>query len=361
MFYAKAIINTKALVHNLGVIRQLAPEQKILAMVKADAYGHGLITCAKALAEASVDGFGVARIAEAMALRDAGISQTIVLMDGIIESQELQLAAEHGLDIVIHRPEQIELLQSDIEINPIQIWLKIDTGMNRLGLNLNEAKACWDQLLLLKNIKHPPRIMTHFARADERDDDFTQQQMNKFFEATASMPGEYSLANSAGILAWPESYGDWLRPGIMLYGASPFAAATGTEHELQPVMTLKSQLIAIKRLQQGEAIGYGSTWVCPEPMCVGVVAIGYGDGYPRHIAQNTPVLLNGELANIVGRVSMDMVTIDLRQHPKAKVGDEVTLWGEGLPVEVIARQANTISYELLCQVTARVVKCFESN
>jgi alanine racemase len=264
------------------------------------------------------------------------------------------LCVHHGLEIAIHHPEQVRMLETARLERPLRVWLKIDTGMHRLGLEPEMVPAIFQRVRDSAAAAPDIGLMSHLARADERDCDNTLRQLGVFEAAVNGLPGERSLANSAGVLGWPQTHFDRVRPGIMLYGASPFVNSVASEEGLRPVMTFHTRLISIKRLGRGEPIGYGGTWICPEDMDVGVAAVGYGDGYPRHAPSGTPVLVNGREAPLVGRVSMDMITLDLRQHPEARIGDRVVLWGEGLPVERIADAAGTISYTLLCGVKARV-------
>lgn len=321
------------------------------AAVKAEGYGHGLVRVARTL---DADAFAVACVEEALTLREAGIERPILLLEGVFEAAELPLCARHGLEIAVHHPEQARMLETARLERPVRVWLKIDTGMHRLGLEPETAPAVFQRLRNGPSVAAAIGLMSHLARADERDCDDTLGQLRTFEAATAGLAGERSLANSAGILGWPQTHFDWVRPGIMLYGASPFVDSLAPDEDLRPVMTFHTRLISIKRLRRGEPVGYGGTWVCPEDMDVGVAAVGYGDGYPRHAPSGTPVLLDGREAALIGRVSMDMITLDLRPHPEARIGDPVVLWGEGLPVERIAQAAGTISYTLLCGVTARV-------
>ncbi len=321
------------------------------AAVKANAYGHGLIRVARAL---DADAFAVAAIEEALVLREAGIDRPILLLEGVFEAAELPLCARHDLEIAVHHPEQARMLELARLDRPLRVWLKIDTGMHRLGLEPESVSAVFQRLRDCPTAMPAIGLMSHLARADERDCDYTLRQLHAFETATAGLPGERSLANSAGILGWPQTHFDWVRPGIMLYGASPFVDTLAPDEGLRPAMTFHTRLISIKRLRRGEPVGYGGTWVCPEDMDVGVAAVGYGDGYPRHAPSGTPVSIDGREAALIGRVSMDMIMVDLRRHPEARIGDPVLLWGEGLPVEHIARAAGTISYTLLCGVTARV-------
>lgn len=354
---AIAKINLSALQHNLAVVRALAPKSKILAMIKSRAYGHGLIEVARALA--TVDAFGVACLEEAMVLRAAGITNQIIAMSGFFEANEIPLFEKHNITAVIHNHEQVKMLEA-AKI-PLNCWLKLDTGMHRLGFPLKEANEVFAKI-------KPSVVMTHLATADEIDNQDARNQIAKFNQVInnltlgAPLAGthalnpavELSITNSAGIIVFPEAQKNWVRPGILLYGASPFAHKTAAELNLQPVMTLQAQLISIHEQQAGDKIGYGGTYVCEKPMKIGTIAIGYGDGYPRHAKNGTPVLIHGQRCPIVGRVSMDLITIDLSNVTQAKIGDRVTMWGEGLPVEEIAACASTISYELLCDVSTRV-------
>ncbi|MBK8753880.1 MAG: alanine racemase [Candidatus Competibacteraceae bacterium] len=340
-----------ALVHNLRRVRAAAPGRRVMTAVKAEGYGHGLLRVARNL---DADAFAVSCIEEALTLREAGIDRPILLLEGVFEASELPLCARHRLEIAVHHPEQVLMLERTRLEWPLRIWLKIDSGMHRLGLQPGIVAAIYQRLLSCPAVAPQMGLMSHLARADERDCDATLQQLQTFNAATAGLPGERSLANSAGILGWPQTHFDWVRPGIMLYGASPFVDSLAADENLRPVMTLSTRLIAINRLRQGEAVGYGGTWICPEEMDVGVAAVGYGDGYPRHAPSGTPVLVNGRETALIGRVSMDMITLDLRRHPEARIGDPVVLWGEGLPVERVAAVVSTISYALLCGITARV-------
>ncbi|NNM58368.1 MAG: alanine racemase [Legionellales bacterium] len=350
-----AQINLSALQHNLARVRNLAPESQVLAMVKANAYGHGLLPLAHALAEADTDALGVARIQEALQLRAAGIQKTIVLMEGFFEPWELPIIAQHKLDIVVHQMEQVQALVAARLTSPIRVWLKLDSGMHRLGLTPENFLAAYTALQASKNVDDSIILTTHFACSDELDNPATPKQIQLFNEMTAELPGQRSLANSAAIIMWQETHADWVRPGIMLYGISPFADKTGIELGLLPVMTLQSRILSKHDYRKGEAIGYGGVFVCPETMSVGLIATGYGDGYPRHIpAEGTPVLVNGQVTQIIARVSMDMIYVDLRPVLDAKIGDRVILWGENLPIERIARAANTSAYELACNVSTRV-------
>lgn len=348
----RATIDLAALRHNLRRVRSYAPHRRVMAIIKADAYGHGAVRVARALADA--DGFGVARLGEAIALREAGVTQPITLLEGYSDSAELPLICDYQLSVVIHHAAQLDILERGALSTPIAVWLKIDSGMHRLGFAPAAAPAAWRRLMESAAVAKPIGLMTHLANADDRADPATQDQLTCFERAVADLGGARTIANSAGIMGWPAAHADWVRPGLMLYGVSPFNGASAAQDGLQPVMTLSTRLIAVNYLQQGDAVGYGGSWVCPQAMPVGVAAIGYGDGYPRHAAPGTPVLVNGRRVPLIGRVSMDMICVDLRSQPHARVGDPVVLWGAGLPVEEVARHATTIPYELLCGVARRV-------
>lgn len=344
-------LDLEALVHNLQRVRAAAPGRKVAVAVKAEAYGHGLVRVAQVL---DADAFAVACIEEGLTLREAGVNRPILLLEGVFEAAELPLCARHDLSLAIHHPEQLRMLEHVRLERPVRVWLKLDTGMHRLGLAPETAPTIFQRLRESPAVAPDIGWMSHLARADERDCDYTLRQLQLFEAAIADLPGERSLANSAGILGWPQTHFDWVRPGIMLYGASPFVDSLAAAEDLRPVMTFHTRLISIKRLRKGEPVGYGGTWRCPEDMDVGVAAVGYGDGYPRHAPSGTPVLINGRETPLVGRVSMDMITLDLRGHPEARIDDRVTLWGDGLPVERIAQAAGTIAYPLLCGITTRV-------
>lgn len=348
-------IDRTAFQHNLQRLSILAPDKKIMALVKADAYGHGVAALASELAD--VDNLAVCCLEEALECRRYGLTQSIVLMEGFFESSELAIIRKENFQIVIHHDEQIRTLEKIADTssnNPLTVWLKIDTGMNRLGFVPAEISAVLARLEKINNINQPIGLMTHFSDADEPNKPKTKQQLDRFITVTKDLTGPRSLANSAAIIAHPETQGDWIRPGIMLYGISPFSNKTALELNLKPVMTLYSKIMAIHQAKQGETVGYGSTWPCPENMNIGVVAIGYGDGYPRHAKHGTPILVNAKEVPLIGRVSMDMLTVDLRTQPDAKIGDPVILWGRGLPIEKIAQSADTIPYELVCSVKKRI-------
>ncbi len=356
-----ATIHAEALRHNLGVLRAMAPGSRVLAVVKADGYGHGLERVAKALSTA--DAFGVACLSDAERLRAAGHVQPIVWLSGLNAPEDLARLQQLKVETVVHDATQLDMLeQSELARHggaAIRCWLKIDTGMHRLGFAPEYAREAHARLRTMPGVEDDIVLMTHFASSDAfpgtaQDDGQTQAQLDTFAAATNGLPGPRSLANSAAVLGWASSHGDWIRPGGALYGMSVVAGRPGSEFGLRPAMTLSTRLLSVKRVSRGERIGYGATWTCPEDMSVGVAAIGHGDGYPRHAPAGTPVLVNGQPAQVIGRVSMDLMTVDLRGCLEAKVGDPVTLWGEGLPIETVAEAAGTIAYELACSVTRRV-------
>lgn len=349
----RAVISVSALRHNLAVARQAAAGARVMAVVKGNGYGHGLLRVAYALRGA--DAFAVTCLEEAIPLREAGLAHPIVLLEGPYEPGEVQLASRYRLDVVVHSEWQISVLQSVRLPRPVNVWLKVDSGMHRLGLPVEEVHSAYQRLVAAGSVAPHVRLMTHLAEADDRGSDVTERQVACFDEATDGLRGERSIANSAGLLGWPATRMGWVRPGIMLYGATPFDHTDPPHAPLRPAMTLSTRINAIYNHRAGDAIGYGGTWVCPEDMPVAVAAIGYGDGYPRHAPNGTPVLVNGSRAQLIGRVSMDMITIDLRNVPEpVEIGDPVVLWGDGLPAEEVAAHAGTIAYELFCTVTQRV-------
>jgi len=359
-----AQIDLAALRHNYRHAKALAGGGKALAVLKADAYGHGAVAAAQALA-AEADAFGVACIEEALELRAAGIKNPILLLEGFFEPAELALIDEHQLWTVIHHREQLQLFLNARFTRPVTVWLKLDSGMHRLGLPPEDYRAAYTQL---RHCAHCGELvlMSHLARADELRCDYTVQQLAVFERCVGGLPEARSLANSPATLAWPDARGqaergDWIRPGFMLYGWSPLDQIHPAVGELRPVMRLSSALISIRELAAGEPIGYGARYVCERPTRVGVVAIGYGDGYPRHAMNGTPVLVNDKRSRLIGRVSMDMLTIDLTGMPGARIGDPVELWGPSVSILDIARASDTIAYELLTGVTRRVPRRYTDN
>lgn len=349
---SRVVIDKQALKHNLQRVRELAPHSKIMAVIKADAYGHGLVRVAKTLNKA--DAFGVACLEEAEQLRAASITTPIVLLEGPHKTVDLTVIAKLNLDIVVHNDFQLEMLENAELAEPLQVWMKIDTGMHRLGFRLDKVTDILKRVAHCENIKSSFRLMTHLATANEQDNPLTLHQLANFKQVCDGIDVEKTIANSAAVISLPETHTDWIRPGLMLYGVSPMPDSDAAAQGLLPVMTLESELISIQHLKKDEPVGYGATWRCPEDMPVGVVAAGYGDGFPRHAKSGTPVLVNDVRCSLIGRASMDMLTIDLRNQPQAKIGDRVVLWGAALPVEEIARHAETIPYELLCGVHKRL-------
>lgn len=350
-----AEINLSALSHNVKSIKLQAPQAKVVAVIKANAYGHGMLTIAQYLEQnQQVDALGVARLSEALKLRQAGIQLPIMLLEGFFNDSDLALLVEHQLETVIHSSEQLQALLNSELTEKISVWLKLDTGMHRIGFHAQQFTAALQALSTSEKVLQPINLMTHFNCADEVDNPITQQQITLFKAQTKNQLGLCSLASSAAILAWPEAHADIIRPGIALYGVSPFADKTAQDHNLQPVMTLKSRLIAVRQHFAGDSVGYGANWTSDQDTILGVIAVGYGDGYPRMAPAGTPILVNGRIAPIVGRVSMDMLTVDLGPDATDKVGDQVVLWGEGLPVETVAKHIGTVAYELVTKLTARV-------
>ncbi|MBI2970074.1 MAG: alanine racemase [Gammaproteobacteria bacterium] len=345
---ARVIVDLDALRHNLSRVRALAPGARVMAIVKADAYGHGIERVAHALPAA--DAFGVACVEEAQQLLAAGVKRPIVLLEGPFSAQELKAISARGLEIVVHHAFQIELLERTAVPQPLRVWLKVDSGMHRLGFDPADVARAWARLHACRSALPPLRLMTHLARANLAGDPMTGMQLAAFERACSGLEAERSIANSAAIIGFPSSHAQWVRPGLMLYGVSPVDGRDAGDYGLRPAMTLCSELISIKRVRAGEPVGYGASWRCPEDLTIGVVAAGYGDGFPRHARSGTPVLVNGRQCAIIGFASMDMLTVDLRPVPDARIGDVVELWGASLPIERIAQHADTVPYELLCGV-----------
>jgi len=348
----RAVIETRALRHNLNTIRERARRARVMAVVKANAYGHGLVPTALSLADA--DAFAVARLEEGLALRAAGITQPIVLLEGVFTAEQLLEAARHGFDLVVHDALQVELLEEMTGPHRFVLWIKIDTGMNRLGFPPRDFAAALERLRRLKPAPLEVRLLTHLACADERDGLMTNEQLTRFRAATRGLDYSVSIANSAGVFGDVQLNGDWVRPGLALYGASPFADSSAGQLGLTPVMSLESSVIAVRHITAGETVGYGATWKASRDSSIAIIAAGYGDGLPRNLPGGTPVLIDGARAPLVGRVSMDMIAADVTGFPDVHVGTPAVLWGAGLPVEEIARHAATIPYELLCSVSQRV-------
>jgi alanine racemase len=349
----RAVIDTSALHHNLSVVRARAGSARVMAVVKANAYGHGLLSTALALDAA--DAFGVARLEEGVALREGGVAQPIVLLEGVCSAAQLEEAAQQRLDLVVHDPSQIELLEHrGGDPQRFVIWIKIDTGMNRLGFPPGEFAAALERLRRLSPAPREIRLLTHLACANERDDVVTQAQLLRFREATRGLPYAVSIANSAGLFGAVALGCDWVRPGIALYGASPFADCAAVDLGLRPVMHLESSVIAVRRVARGQSVGYGGAWVAKRDSVIAIIAAGYGDGLHRSLGGGASVLIDGQRAPLAGRVSMDMIAVDVSELARVRVGTPAVLWGPGLAVEEVARHAGTIPYELLCAVSQRV-------
>lgn len=348
----RAEVSAAALRGNLARIREVAPASRVMAVVKANAYGHGLVETAQCLAEA--DAFAVARLQEALVLRGAGVRQPIVLLEGVFDAEQLAEAAQHDLQIVVHTVEQLALLEAAPFGQRFITWLKLDTGMNRLGFRPEQLTAALERFDRLGERVRELRLLTHFAAADEPDSTMTAQQLTRFRALSGARPWVRSLCNSAGLFAFPEAQAEWVRPGLALYGVSPFAELLGAQLGLAAAMRLVSTVIAVRQVKAGETVGYGGTWRAARDASVAIVAAGYGDGLPRSLPSGTPVLINGVRAPLAGRVSMDMVAVDVSAAGPVRVGDRVVLWGPELPVEEIAAHAGTIAYELLCGVSQRV-------
>lgn len=348
-----ATVDLAALRHNLRRVRDYAPGSRVMAAVKADAYGHGAIAVSRALEAAGIDALAVACMEEAQKLREARVRTPVTILEGVISADEAALAAYEDLQIVVHDFWQLDLLEAMPQRADLQIWFKIDTGMHRLGFPPEAIPRLRETLGRNRGWEFQG-WMTHLANADDPSHPSTPAQIRLFDEVLAGAAGPRSIANSAGLIAWPNARRDWVRPGLMLYGASPMPGQTADSLGLRPALHLQSRIIARRDCDAGSAIGYGSTFVCPERMPIGVVAVGYADGMPRCLPNGTPVLVRGRRTPIAGRVSMDMITIDLRNTPEAEVEDRVTLWGPGLPAEEIASLAGTLAYELFCGLTNRV-------
>jgi len=358
-FGARALIRLGALEHNLEVIRKAAPASKVMAVIKANAYGHGMVHVAQHLSH--VDAFAVARVPEALELRANGVAGRIILLAGVMNTSELAAAMEYEFEPVVHCSLQLDLLDHSIG-GKVNVWCKIDTGMNRLGFDADDAPGVLARLQQSPGVNEI-RLMTHLASADELGGRTTAEQLDRFRTVASGFDGDVSVANTAATLGWPAaaearsefgfSGDNWIRPGIALFGISPFADKTGTALGLKPVMQFEARLIAIKPLKAGDRVGYKGAYRSQSATTMGIISAGYGDGYSRHFRSGTPVLINGRRVPVVGNISMDMIAIDLGDAPEDRVGDIATLWGDGLPVEEVAPWANAIPYELVCGVMNR--------
>ncbi len=347
---SQARLDLNALQHNVAHAQHLAPGAKLMAVVKANAYGHGSLTVARAL-DGHADAFAVASLEEAALLREGGVQQPVLLLEGVFAPGELDSVAALDLWLTIAGEEQLAWLEEARLPRPLQCWLKVDTGMHRLGVNAHKADALYQRLSACRNSQGTPVLFTHLACADYATSTATSRQLALFDSLTADAPR--SAANSAGLLAWPDSHYNWVRPGYMLYGNSPMLEAHANAAALKPVMTLASAVIALRDIAPGEAVGYGGTWVATRPSRIATVAIGYGDGYPRQAANGTPVLVDGQPASLAGRVSMDMITVDVTGLRDIRCGSEVILWGAGLPLNTVAEHASSSGYELITRMPTR--------
>jgi len=350
-------ISRAALHHNLAVIRRTVPQSKVMAVIKANAYGHGLIETARALAAA--DALAVARLDEAVMLREAGVQSPLVLLEGVATAEQLTEAVARNLELVVHDPSQLALLQESASTADLVVWLKADTGMNRLGFRAEGFRAALAQLRAMPAPPREIRALTHLARAEEVDVDMTSQQIARFTALThQARILVTSIGNSAGIFGWEAARSAWVRPGLALYGVSPFAASR-QRPDLLPAMSFLTTVIAVRKVPRGETVGYGAAWRAERDSRIAVLAAGYGDGVPRSLPNGAPVLIHAQRVAVVGRVSMDMLAVDVTDAPNVRVGDAAELWGTGLPVEEVADWAATIAYDLLCGVRGRVPHLYD--
>lgn len=352
-----AEIDLNALRHNFMQMKAKVGTAKVMSMVKADAYGHGLLPIVSTLQNLS-DAFGVHSLEIAMTIRAHHPSLHIVLLSGVLDLESAKIAQAQHFDMVVHNFAQVRMLE-DLPLSPpVRVWVKVNTGMHRLGFPPEQIARVYEQLKALDQVKHPCYWMTHFSESSNIASQETNKQIARFHSAVGHYPGPKSTANSAAILAWPEAYCDWVRPGKMLYGGSPLDHQSANEQRLLPVMTLKSRVIAFQHVKKGDCLGYDRTWMCERDSDIAIISIGYGDGYPRSAAFGTPVLIHGQRYPVVGRVCMDLLHVDITGSESIVLGDEVILWGKGLPVDEVARYAGTVSYELCCHVSARVRRVY---
>jgi len=354
---AQAVINLKALRHNFQLAASLCAPGLALAVVKANAYGHGAVPVARALADLA-PAFGVACIEEALELRAAGIENPILLLEGIFSADEVCVASENDFWLMLENDQQFSALENATVTQALVVWLKVDTGMHRLGLPVESLVPAYRRMQACKNVDKTIVVATHFACGDDLESDMTSQQIACLREAAGDLGAPLSLANSPGVLAWPQAIADWNRPGFMLYGNSPFTAAQPEADKLQAVMTLKSAIISLRNVAAGECVGYAASWAATRASKIATVAMGYGDGYPRQAPSGTPVLVNGQRVSLVGRVSMDMITVDVTDLESVAIGDEVIFWGESLSANEIAEHAGTIGYEVLTRMPMRTPRIY---
>lgn len=353
-------ISSSALRHNLSRVRVYSPESKIMGVVKANGYGHGLVRVARILQQSDIDALAVATVDEAVELRDSGITCPICVLSGFCDVEQVSVVKAKKIDCVVYCGEQIRYFGTSRPSGNVGIWIKVDTGMNRLGFPVHQLPRVLEEIKALAFLE-PRGIMSHFACADELDSNYTIKQTDLFVQHTQFSNIDRSIANSAGIISWPDSHLEWVRPGIMLYGISPFPGMSAKTHDLRPVMELFSTVLAVKQLRSGQRVGYGQTWTCNEDTRIGIVGCGYGDGYFRALSSRAQVLIEGRRADVVGRVSMDSLAINLNGHRNVGVGSEVKLLGEGLSAEDLAAAAGTIPYEILTSVISRPISLLESH
>ncbi|MEM9100873.1 MAG: alanine racemase [Pseudomonadota bacterium] len=359
MRIAKAIISFKALRHNLSLVKRIAHNKPIMVVLKANAYSHGITEVAKNLYPGYTS-IGVASLQEAISLRQLNLEADIILLSGVNHTQAMQQAIENKVTLVVHNAVGLDLMMNNLRNYQQDIWLKVDTGMHRLGFDSSEFMQALEKLLQVGVPKERIVLMSHLSHADELDANQTQEQINQFKALTKNSGCRRCLANSAGILAWPEAHFDYVRSGLMIYGCSPLANTIGKQHQLQPAMSFESEVIAVKTVRKGGTVGYCGTWKAAQDTRIAVVSVGYGDGYPRHATNGTPVWIQGKEYPLVGRISMDMLTVEIGGD-SIQVGDRVVLWGDELPIETIASFADTIPYELLCNITQRVTLVYEET
>lgn len=352
----QAIIDLEALRSNYRLATSIAPHSQSIAVVKANAYGHGAVPCAKAL-EPLVPAFAVASIEEAIELREAGIEKPILLLEGPFGFGEVQIASEHDFWLMIENHNHLAFIEQCEHKNlirqPLKCWLKMDSGMHRLGFMPFEIKDVYHKLKNSSIVQDDIVVATHFATADVEGDVFVKEQIDCFNEAISDLGCLTSLCNSAGVMAWPQAHGSWNRPGFMLYGASPFDAPQDNDRDLQAVMTLQSKVTSVRDVKKGESVGYGKTWVAQRDSRIATVTVGYGDGYPRHAENGTPILVNNQRCALAGRVSMDMITVDVTDAGAVNIGDDVICWGKDLPINEVAGHSDTIGYELMTRMPLR--------
>lgn len=355
--HTRAVIHLDHIRHNYELVNQLAPQSKNMAIIKANAYGHGMIEVANSLSHLA-PAFGVAIFEEAVTLREAGINQPILILQGINQAQDYQIAAQHGLWVTLHNLDQLHTLLATPLKNKLKVWLKLDTGMHRLGFNQIDLEIAIKKVLNCPWVDDEFVVSSHYSCASQSDNRVTQQQFEQFNQMVKLIPFneklQKSIANSPAIVGFPESNLDWNRPGIMLYGVAMFDVPHSSDKLTKPAMSFESEVIAIREIKAGESVGYGQKWVATANATIATVAVGYADGYPRHAESGTPVFINGKIARLVGCVSMDLITIDVSDHDQVAIGDRVELWGEQIPVSLVANHANTIGYDLVSGVSARV-------